>query len=208
MDKGIAVVISAGIGVGSTLLGAVGGGALTGRNMRRQGKDQADVEHRHWLRQQRQDAYAAFLAACDTVLDTLQSIASLRESPRPQTDARPLWHAYGQAYRTSLQAEYTVSVVGPNEMEGWAKHLQSFFPQMSRILRDLERPDRVSSSFESSRAEYWDRYSTFIARAGLTLNIPTDSSTEQELAELEELYERWDSDSDKLAELRVGWRFD
>ncbi|MEU8782644.1 hypothetical protein [Streptomyces sp. NPDC048637] len=208
MDKGIAMVISAGLGVAGALLGAVGGSGVTARTIRRQVKDQADVEHRHWLRQQRRDVYTEFLSACDTVLDTLRSIAALSESPRQQADAGPLWDAYSQAYSGSLQAEYAVPIVGPNAMERLASRLQGFFPEMSKTLRDSERPDSTSRSFDSCLVEYWDRYNTFIAWAGLTLNTPADSSTDDELAEVEELYETWDSDSSELAELEVGWRFD
>ncbi|MBT1188986.1 hypothetical protein HET69_34635 [Streptomyces sp. CJ_13] len=207
MDKGTAAVIAAGLGIGGVLLGAIGNGALTARNMRRQVKDQADVEHRHWLRQQRQEAYTSFLTACDTVLDALAAIATLRENPEPQVDVGPLWVAYNRAFSGSLRAVYAVTVVGPNNMGELARHLQDFFPEMSRTLRDLEWPDSTQLTFDGSRVEYWDRYTAFGAWAGLTLTRPADSHADKERAELDELYEKMTSDSEELAELEVGWQF-
>ncbi|MFJ6944184.1 hypothetical protein ACISU4_05930 [Streptomyces wuyuanensis] len=171
MDVGTATVISAGIGIGGALLGAFGGGALTGWNMRRQVKDQADVEHRHWLRQQRQDAYAAFLAASDTVLDTLQSIATLRENPDPHVDVGPLWDAYDEAYRIVVRASTVVNIAGPDAMRQQAFRLLRYFTELSKIYRappDLENP----WPWDMASIVYHVRHKKFISGARIVLAAP------------------------------------
>ncbi|MCX5326300.1 hypothetical protein [Streptomyces sp. NBC_00120] len=61
MDQGIAALWAAGLGIA----GAISSGVLSFRAGRRQVQDQASAEHAHWLRQQRQEAYIAFLSVCD-----------------------------------------------------------------------------------------------------------------------------------------------
>lgn len=61
MDQGIAAVLSAGVAASVTLLGA----AVAYRAGRRQVRDQGSIEHAHWLRGQREQAYLAFLASCE-----------------------------------------------------------------------------------------------------------------------------------------------
>ncbi|MFE7777700.1 hypothetical protein ACFU5O_28130 [Streptomyces sp. NPDC057445] len=171
MDVGTAAVISAGIGIGGALLGAVGGGGVTSRNMRRQVKDQADVEHRHWLRQQRQDAYAAFLTACDTVLDTLQSIAALRENPDPQVDMGLLWDAYDEAYRTVVRASTVVNIAGPDAMRQQAFRLQRYFTELSKIYRAPPDPESLWP-WDMASIVYHVRHKKFVSGARIVLTAP------------------------------------
>ncbi|MGW2704470.1 hypothetical protein [Streptomyces sp. NPDC001340] len=59
MTEGWATVVAAGIGFAGLFIGLLVG--------RQQAKDQAQVEHGQWLRDQRQSAYADFLTAWDAV---------------------------------------------------------------------------------------------------------------------------------------------
>jgi hypothetical protein len=74
MDQGIAALIAGLAGTAGALGGAVAGGMAAVRGARigaenaadvtrQQTKDQAAVEHQHWIREQRQQAYVAFIAA-------------------------------------------------------------------------------------------------------------------------------------------------
>ncbi|MGW4922620.1 hypothetical protein [Streptomyces parvulus] len=76
MDQGIAALIAGLAGTGGALAGAVIGalaavrGARIGaeraaETARQQVQDQASVDHEHWLRQQRIEAYTSFLAGYD-----------------------------------------------------------------------------------------------------------------------------------------------
>jgi hypothetical protein len=73
MDGGIATVGAAVIGLvtggGSALLS----GVLAYKAGRRQVQDQGLSAHRQWLCQQRQEAYVAYLGACDAFIDALDA---------------------------------------------------------------------------------------------------------------------------------------
>lgn len=64
MDQGQAAIRAAAIGVPGVLLS----GVLSYRAGRRQVRDQGVNEHRHWLRQQRQEYYVRFLQVLHVTL--------------------------------------------------------------------------------------------------------------------------------------------
>ncbi|MBT1188987.1 hypothetical protein HET69_34640 [Streptomyces sp. CJ_13] len=179
MDVGTAAVIAAGLGIGGVLLGAIGNGALTARTIRRQVKDRGDVEHRHWLRQQRQEAYTTFLTACDAVLDALAVIATLRENPDSQVDVEPLWDAYDKAHRTAGRAWVIVRIVGPDEMRQRAFKLQSYFTELSKVYR--APPDLANLwTWSNALIVYSLRHGRFLAGARIVLTSPPSNGRLQD----------------------------
>ncbi|MEU8782645.1 hypothetical protein [Streptomyces sp. NPDC048637] len=171
MDVGTALLISAGLGIAGALLGAGGGGGVTAKTIRRQVKDQADVEQRHWLRQQRQDAYVEFLAACDTVLDTLRSIATLREHPDSEVDVGLLWDAYDEAYRKVVRVSTFVNISGPDDMRQSAFKLQRYFTKLSEIYR--APPDLANLwPWNVASIVYQVRHRKFVSGARIVLTSP------------------------------------
>lgn len=80
---GIAALVGAGVGGGFAVWGAAIGGRKAVEAARQQVKDQAVTEHGHWLREQRQEAYLAFLRTLDGILTASgmvdQSLADVAE---------------------------------------------------------------------------------------------------------------------------------
>ncbi|MEU9663476.1 hypothetical protein [Streptomyces chartreusis] len=70
MDAGWAAVIAGASGAGGAALAAW----ATGRAMVRQARMQAQQGFDQWLRERRQEAYAALLSACDAVHDALNTV--------------------------------------------------------------------------------------------------------------------------------------
>ncbi|MFJ3197688.1 hypothetical protein ACIPJQ_34285 [Streptomyces griseoviridis] len=69
MDQGLAALLGATVGV----LGTVAASAISSGAARRQLEGQAKVEHAHWRRQLRRDAYSAFLAPANETRTALKS---------------------------------------------------------------------------------------------------------------------------------------
>ncbi|MER5218751.1 hypothetical protein ABT063_52010 [Streptomyces sp. NPDC002838] len=71
MDQGIAALLGATVGV----LGTVSASAISGWSSRQQIGAQARVDHAHWRRQARRDAYSAFLAPANETRNSLKQAA-------------------------------------------------------------------------------------------------------------------------------------
>ncbi|MFG2276790.1 hypothetical protein ACGFNY_44405 [Streptomyces chartreusis] len=71
MDQGIAALLGATVGV----LGTVCASALSGWSSRQQIGAQARVDHAHWRRQARRDAYSTFLAPANATRNALKQAA-------------------------------------------------------------------------------------------------------------------------------------
>jgi len=108
--SGIAAVFGATVGAG----GAVGAAVVTGRK-------QAAVQHQHWRRQLRRDAYASLIAA---VLEARARINSVQTSiGRGNTDAA-LTQLPAAVELDALHASLAVvSLEGPDEVERSALEL-------------------------------------------------------------------------------------
>ncbi|MEU6340665.1 hypothetical protein ABZ883_06910 [Streptomyces sp. NPDC046977] len=88
MDQGMAALIAGVAGMVGALGGAVAGGIAavrgarigaerTAEATRQQVQDQAAAEHGHWLREQRRDAYASFIAATQAVTDAAKAVTAM-----------------------------------------------------------------------------------------------------------------------------------
>ncbi|MFI6494337.1 hypothetical protein [Streptomyces sp. NPDC050564] len=109
MDAGWAAVIAGASGAGGAALAAW----ATGRAMVRQVHVQAEQGFDQWLRERRQEAYAALLSAGDAVYDALNTvIGHTVTQPQPE-EQRAAWRAVNAALREVDRTDRTVWVVGP-----------------------------------------------------------------------------------------------
>ncbi|MGI5427933.1 hypothetical protein [Streptomyces sp. CA-179760] len=123
MDQGVAALIAGLAGMAGALGGAVAGavGAVRGAKVgaektaeatRQQVKDQALAEHGHWLREQRQAAYSAFIAANQAVERAADT--AIRKTPGPHW--RSELASLGQAIDELNNVSSQVAVLGPASM--------------------------------------------------------------------------------------------
>ncbi|MFJ1992993.1 hypothetical protein [Streptomyces asiaticus] len=143
MDQGWAAVIA---GIAGAAGGVVGGGVgafFTGRAMVRQAVTQTAaegrVQQRHWLRERREEAYAALLSACDEVMDALEGVLRVpyrREDPESARRAAEAWQATNTALRALSRAARRIGVIGPpGEMPARARELY----EALHLLADTQR---------------------------------------------------------------------
>ncbi|WP_336323238.1 hypothetical protein [Streptomyces lavendofoliae] len=129
MDQGLAAVLAAGVAATVTLGGAV----IAYRAGRRQVRDQGSIEHAHWLRGQREQAYLNFLASCEKATAAGRLRRDLWERIEVENpDAETL---------AQLQAE--VQRVG-----------RDFSEAVDQILEPLERIRMLGPDVVIAEAEY------------------------------------------------------
>ncbi|WP_158933502.1 hypothetical protein [Streptomyces sp. NRRL S-1868] len=123
MDQGVAALIAGLAGMAGALGGAVAGaiGAVRGARVgaektaeatRQQVRDQAKAEHGHWLRQQRQAAYSAFIVATQGVERAADAVLRSTPSPRWRDEVESLVQRMEELNDVASQ----VSVLGPESM--------------------------------------------------------------------------------------------
>ncbi|MFI1004414.1 hypothetical protein ACIP10_17615 [Streptomyces galbus] len=145
MDEAWAAVVAAtaaGVfGLGGAYIGLVAG--------RRQAADQARVEHGHWLRGQRQEAYVQFLDAWDRTIRDLQQFRSgwdnvVREA-REHGELSELSEMAVQKANEAWTAVYSVLVraamLGPKKVDQAALPLDLLFRDLVRELMEQGRRD-------------------------------------------------------------------
>lgn len=103
MSEGWGMILAAAFSGLFVLLAAV----IAYRAGRRQVADQGQIEHQHWVRQNRFDAYQKFIAASDAVDDTLEE-----RRRQPGIGNAPLT----RALEGLLGAKARVQLVGPDAM--------------------------------------------------------------------------------------------
>ncbi|HEX5568969.1 MAG TPA: hypothetical protein VFY14_18945 [Streptomyces sp.] len=109
-----------GIVIGAVCTGVfvLAAGVVAYRAGRRQVADQADAERRAWLRQRREEAYTAMLAAGDEVQDALSGVLAIRDLDDYETNLAQrveAWRPVNAALKAMLRAGRRVSIVGPSE---------------------------------------------------------------------------------------------
>jgi hypothetical protein len=121
MDQGWAAVIAGIAGTGGALGGSIVGAIAPVRGTRigaertaqatlQQVRDQAVLDHAHWLRQQRQEAYVALLGAYDTFAVEMRRTVGVLEGPNPQEAEI---EAIQQAVFALEQAQSRIPLLGP-----------------------------------------------------------------------------------------------
>lgn len=103
-------------------------GFLAYKAGRRQVKDQAFFEHRHWRRQNRFDAYQRLIAAVDSYEEEMDRWIRLTTRDR---------QALGKALETVAAAEAGVRLAGPESMRGPAK---AVFSAAGAVYRHARQP--------------------------------------------------------------------
>ncbi|UDM03301.1 hypothetical protein [Streptomyces longhuiensis] len=112
MDAGLAAVIAGASGAAGAALAAW----ATGRAMVRQVHVQAQQGFDQWLRERRQDAYAALLSAGDAVHDALDGVMDQTVEPGGPGARRAAWRAVNGALRTFDRAGRTADIVSPPDV--------------------------------------------------------------------------------------------
>ncbi|MFI9781788.1 hypothetical protein ACIHCV_45700 [Streptomyces sp. NPDC051956] len=114
MSDGTAAIVAAGIGAAVSIPGVIGAAVIAYRAGRRQVADQGVVDHRHWRRQIRFEAYEKFLAATDAGMQVLDD----------RVHGRAGNPAVLAALEQLLSAQARVRVAGPDAM--WQQAQQAF----------------------------------------------------------------------------------
>lgn len=144
MDQGLAALLSAGVGI----VGAAVGGLAAARGARigaetaarataKQVRDQADVDHDHWLRGQRLEACRAFFVAYDEY--ALAASNMTRAVERDIAGSEELvGEAFGQSMTNFRNAFYQVRLVAPAAVRERALQLargvEDHYASVMRIL--------------------------------------------------------------------------
>lgn len=164
MDQGVAALIAGLAGTGGALAGAVIGalaavrGARIGaeraaETARQQVQDQASVDHGHWLRQQRIEAYTSFLAGYDecTKISHRTRKKILGMSPGaglPEDDFEELT----ASANTLRRLRQRVKLVGPDSIHARAVELEE---AVWNYHADLEA---LAEALDSSAADAGESY--------------------------------------------------
>jgi hypothetical protein len=165
MDEGVAVLIAGLAGMAGALGGAVAGaiGAVRGARIgaektaettRQQVKDQAMVEHGHWLRQQRQAAYSAFIAATQEV----EAAADAAMVSTPGSQSQTKRDALREEIHKLNDASSQVTVLGPESMIEAAGRV---FHGLMRLQAALSAGDLVAEFTQNHQDridEAWDMF--------------------------------------------------
>jgi len=183
MDQGVAAVWAAALaglaGVGGTTAGAW----FTARTMRQQVQAQAGVEHSHWQRQARSDAYAAFLSewhdASRAVDGALQEVIGHQAISDAQIDV------VAGAREALSRTRVRVSIAGPPQAaevawRGYAE-LDMAEDAVRTLAISLEdngtAPGRLYEHLQESRHGIAGIYSEFTAVAAEVLGNPYGAAT-------------------------------
>ncbi|MFJ8846671.1 hypothetical protein ACIRFF_27665 [Streptomyces cyaneofuscatus] len=152
MEDYVIPLIIAAIGLAATAVGAlIGarsakfGAERNAETARQQVRDQGAVEHGHWLRQQRFDAYESFLAAWDECLRITQESAEHHDPNR--ADLAPL----GNAAERMAERSRRIALLGPEEVTRAAETLTETMQSDVEITnRFLEMSQAAVAAIDSS----------------------------------------------------------
>jgi hypothetical protein len=157
MDEGVAALIAGLAGMAGALGGAVAGGmaAVRGAKIgaenaadvaRQQTKDQATVEHQHWIREQRQQAYVAFMAAALKCELECHNIREALSNSRNSIETEPLESALTEVTETAPR----ILLLGPDRMIELAHSATQAAIDALELVESHEGTDhdRVSEALE------------------------------------------------------------
>ncbi|GAB2915543.1 hypothetical protein [Streptomyces mayteni] len=129
MDQGIAAVLA---GIAGLLGAAIGGFAATrgarigaetaARASAQQVRDQAQVDHEHWLRGQRLEAWRALLASYDGYAIAASNMTRVLEGEI--AGSADIGAEFGGKMHELRQAYFLVRLLGPNEVRETALQLR------------------------------------------------------------------------------------
>lgn len=125
MSDATAAIVAAAIGAAVGIPGAIGAGVIAYRAGRRQVADQGVVDHGHWRRQIRFEAYEKFLAATDAGLQVLDD----------RIHGRAGNAAVLAALEQLISAQARVRVAGPDAMWHQAQQVTQAFHAVRQRLQ-------------------------------------------------------------------------
>ncbi|MFD8308113.1 hypothetical protein ACFV29_38145 [Streptomyces sp. NPDC059690] len=191
MNDGLAAVLAALVG----LVGAVGGAAIGGmaatrgarvgaetaaRATARQVQDQAAVDHMHWLRGQRLQAYQDLLAAYDAYSDAVKAVEQWASREAGDAGRRP--GEYVQRVEAFLRAHMVIRLVGPVEARTMSAVLWEALQTHAFKLQDwallVERrsgDETIAGAREElapARAAMVDAHDVFLSEATRVVGTP------------------------------------
>lgn len=172
MDQGDAVLWAAALGIGGTLLAALGSTIIQGRFARRQITDQEHAEVRRQLRDERRIAYISILDRCNKIEDALAPIIAARVRPDWSDDAdhRELWTSTNAELRELKRSVATVAITGPRSMHELAIAIYDTMHARADSMRKpgLDFEERVKL-YARAGAEFDSAHSRFIEAANALL---------------------------------------
>ncbi|MFI6209152.1 hypothetical protein ACIBAI_22560 [Streptomyces sp. NPDC051041] len=125
--------------------------------MIRQTRAQAEQSFEQWLRERRQEAYAALLSACDAVHDALNTVIghTLTTDRPPLDERRQVWRLVNQGLKSVDRAARTAAVVGPADVTEKAAAMQEALYGVVHVWRQVPEPpadQRVVQHADANRA--------------------------------------------------------
>ncbi|WP_093663271.1 hypothetical protein [Streptomyces radiopugnans] len=178
MDQGDAAVWAAGIAAVAAVSGAAVGGLLTSRALRRQVRDQGDVEHQHWLRQERQKACTAVIDSYEAFSRVMVDCAAVvRRGAHRGAD---LMNRVQETYVVSANACMHLVPLGPEPLVEASKRLHRAIGAAARSMaawdeahREPSRSrERETADFEAAFAGLNPAYNRFMDQVGHVLQTP------------------------------------
>ncbi|WP_328974175.1 hypothetical protein [Streptomyces canus] len=156
MDQGIAALLGATVGV----LGTISTSAITGWSSRQQVRTQARVDHAHWRRQVRREAYSAFLTPAHGAHDALRRAARALIG-NTNTEEADHQLQVAQEKMGLVQATWAVlAVEGPETVEQAANKVKTALHSMHTTL--LAWRDSVGAS--DLNVKYVERHAVEVTK--------------------------------------------
>lgn len=121
MDQGVAAVWAAGLGIGGTLLGALGGALVQARASRRQVIHQEEADTRLRIRDERRAAYSAVLDHYDRAKRAVGVVMQYRSDHDVLNVPEELGRAEREAVEDLQRAVMDVTIAGPARMAALAE---------------------------------------------------------------------------------------
>ncbi|MFD3655199.1 hypothetical protein [Streptomyces sp. NPDC058620] len=158
MDNGWAAVVAGAAGAGGAAVAAW----ATGRAMVNQARVQARDRHEHWLREQRQEAYGAMLAAADAVHDALEEVMRGRTASASAEELRPAYLAVNAALRVNQRATRAVLVLGPDSVGRLCMPVRHALERVVLVWREPDMPfDQLAIDHAAAMDEFRDAFARF-----------------------------------------------
>jgi hypothetical protein len=166
MDQASAALVGAGI----ALIGTLGAASLVYVATRRQARDQGGVEHQKRLREERRDAYVAFMESIEPLdrvifeLVDIQSILDNYSLPTVRQAAEDALPELDAAVHALYRGRMSLILLGPDSVSVWAEELWNDaghlrgdlvdylngWLNVDRILESVERVERSKRRFTES----------------------------------------------------------
>ncbi|MGW8378512.1 hypothetical protein [Streptomyces sp. ODS28] len=183
MDQGVAAVIAAVVALVGAVAGAAVGGITAARGARigaettaratvEQVRDQAAMDHEHWLRGQRLEACTALLAAYDEYAIVASNMTRAVEGE--VTGSAELGLAFGQSVTDFRKSFFQVRLVGPPDVCERAMELRrgledhkECVEQWTDAFVDMDGCTAAAAQAEEERLRYrlGDLHDEFVAAA-------------------------------------------